>query len=152
MAAERGHVAIVKLLIEKGADLNEAQIPGETALYMAAEHSNPLCAMELIKAGADVNLADNCGQTPLMVAADRGHDRHDIIAGLLINSGADVNLVDNNGMTALTYAEASAAGNLKDIPFDPRSSIRRSELTTLGMLKGTDRYPHDSSLLDSDDD
>ena len=131
MAAERGHVAIVKLLIEKGADLNEAQIPGETALYMAAEHSNPLCAMELIKAGADVNLADNCGQTPLMVAADRGHDRHDIIAGLLINSGADVHRVDDKGNTALSLAEAIAAINFEIDPDSRRYIIH-------AMLKGTD--------------
>jgi hypothetical protein len=151
IAAMLGYVAMVKLLIEKGADPNFNDMEtGATALNEAATQSNPLCVMELIHAGADLDIADSWGRTPLMSAAR--HRGCDIIVGILINSGADVNLVDNNGMTALTYAEASAAGNLKDIPFDPRSSIRRSELTTLGMLKGTDRYPHDSSLLDSDDD
>ena len=132
MAAGRGHVAIVKLLIEKGADLNMVHLTtGETALYMAAEHSNPLCAMELLKAGADMNIADNYGQTPLMVAADRGHDRHDIIVGLLINSGADVHRVDDKGNTALSLAEAIAA---IDFEVDPDS--RRYIIEA--MLKGTD--------------
>ena len=132
LAAGQGHVAIVKLLIEKGADPNIKHFTrGATALYMAAEHSNPVCVMELIKAGADVNLADNYGHTPLMVAADRGHDRHDIIAGLLINSGADVHRVDDDGNTALSLAEAIAAIDFEVDPDSRRYIIH-------AMLKGTD--------------
>ena len=139
LAAIEGYAAMVKLLIEKGADLNFNDVNlGATALLEAARLGHSLCAMELIKAGADLDITDIFGRTPLMIAAGapRGHD---IIVGLLINSGADVHRVDDDGKTALTLAEAAAARDLLDIPYDPES--RR--YTIMGMLKGIDRYPPD---------
>ena len=105
LAAANGHVATVKLLIEKGADLNIRQessfgYTGTTPLSLAAVRGNPLCAVELLKAGAAVDLASSSGDTPLMLAAGEGREA---IVALLIGYGADVDLVNDNGETALTF-------------------------------------------------
>ena len=125
LAAANGDVATVKLLIEKGADLNIVHLTtGETALYRAAEQYNLVCVMELLKAGADVNIANKDGQTPLMIAFKKGSIS---LVAILIQSGADVNVVDNNGMNplALTAVHACNFGKSK---YD----------RIVAMLKGTD--------------
>jgi ankyrin repeat protein len=39
-AAEKGHEAVVRLLLEKGADLNAKTRDGKTALHLAAEEGH----------------------------------------------------------------------------------------------------------------
>ena len=63
LAAIEGYAAMVKLLIEKGADLNFNDVnSGATALLEAARLGHSLCAMELIKAGADLDITDIFGR------------------------------------------------------------------------------------------
>jgi serine/threonine protein kinase len=86
---------IVKLLIEKGADVNAQDHSDETALM----HTNELkIAKLLIEKGADVNIQDANGRTALM------HTINKEIAKLLIEKGADVNMQGNDGKTALMEA------------------------------------------------
>ena len=81
VAAEQGHVDIVKLLIENGADLDagvtSGQAPGATALHMAAEQNRIEAARILIENGADLNAAITAGPiagaTPLDFARHQGH-------------------------------------------------------------------------------
>ena len=69
MAAWNGHEAVVKALIEAGADVNKARDDGWTPLYTAASNGHEAVVKALIEAGADVNKADNDGKTPLYMAA-----------------------------------------------------------------------------------
>ena len=125
----------MKLLIEKGADLNMVHLTtGETALYRAAEQSNPLCAMELLKAGADVNIANNDGQTPLMVAVKRGSIS---LVALLIHSGADVNVVDNNGMNPLALTAVHAC-NIGKNSYDRMVAIAEGDRS----LENLEQFHH----------
>ena len=139
LAAANGHVATVKLLIEKGADLNIRQessfgYTGTTPLSLAAVRGNPLCAVELLKAGAAVDLASSSGDTPLMLAAGEGREA---IVALLIGYGADVDLVNDNGKTALTFVgEAFEENDFNDHRFIP---IQENLHGVLAMLEGTDR-------------
>ena len=91
MAAYLGHTAIVKTLIEAGADVDfRANVgihaKGKTPLYLAAENGATLAVIELLKAGAAVDIATDEGKTPLLIAAAWG--KYDCVS-LLIYAGAD---------------------------------------------------------------
>jgi ankyrin repeat protein len=105
LAALRGHVAIVKLLIAKGASPVEPTGSGEsglsTPLHKAAEGGRKDVAELLLANHADVNAKDNQGATPLHWAAAYGHQ--DVVELLLTNK-ADVNAKANDGATPLHYA------------------------------------------------
>ena len=68
-AVENGHEAIVKLLIDEGADVNAKAVEdnGRTALQAAAENGHEALVKLLIDDGADVSskAANNHGRTAL---------------------------------------------------------------------------------------
>ena len=73
-AAIRGDEAVVRALIEAGADVNLARGIGATPLYIAAHNGQEAVVRALIELGADVNQASDDGTTPLCVAALEGHE------------------------------------------------------------------------------
>ncbi|HEY9403852.1 MAG TPA: ankyrin repeat domain-containing protein [Pyrinomonadaceae bacterium] len=111
VAAERGDAALVRKLIAAGADLNERDKLGYTALVWAARNGNKEVAKALVEARADMNARDCArnGWTPLIHAI---HKNNTDMARLLIESGADVNAKAGNcteksvenGATALWHA------------------------------------------------
>ncbi len=68
----RGHKDIVKMLLNKGANVNTQDGNGYTALIWAAAVGSKDIVEMLINAGVDVNAKDNNGKTALMYAADYG--------------------------------------------------------------------------------
>ena len=92
-------VAMARLLIEKGADVNAVDTNGDTALAYAVRFNKVELVLELLStANIDVNKGNI---PPLTASAMKGSVA---IARLLIEKGADVNAVDTNGDTALAYA------------------------------------------------
>ena len=75
LAATNGSEALLGLLLEAGANPNEATSPeGETVLMTAARTGNVPAVERLLKAGADVNAAEKWrGETALMWAAAENH-------------------------------------------------------------------------------
>ncbi|MEW6411943.1 MAG: ankyrin repeat domain-containing protein [Candidatus Zixiibacteriota bacterium] len=101
-------VATLRLLVDKGADLNCKTVNQETPLVIAVYRSNPEVVSFLLDNNADPNIANPDGNTPLMLAVTRGDDD---IARLLLNKGASVDIKDNHyGATALHMA--ACKGNL----------------------------------------
>ena len=86
IAAIRLQTEIMKLLIERGADLNAVTRNGETVLHFAAKQTNRPATELLLDFGMDVNRADNRGYTPLHNAA---RDSHSDTIALLLEHGAD---------------------------------------------------------------
>jgi hypothetical protein len=100
-AVKGGHYLVVRLLIERGADVNKSGPMGDTPLSTAALCGHHLVARLLIERGADVNKSGPIGDTPLCAAAYYGHH---LVARLLIESGADVNKPGPVENTPLYYA------------------------------------------------
>ena len=107
IAAQNGHEAVVRALIELGADVNKAHDIGWTALYAAAYNGHEAVVRALIEADTDVNKAHDIGWTPLYAAACKGHE-----TGLraLKEAGADVNQAEDNGVTPLFIAAQRGGG------------------------------------------
>ena len=86
IAAQEGHDAVVRALLDAGADKGEAANDGDTPLYIAAMNGHDAIVRTLLDAGADKDIAMNSGSTPLHVAAANGHGA---IVRTLLDAGAD---------------------------------------------------------------
>ncbi|OPY79830.1 MAG: photosystem I assembly protein Ycf3 [Syntrophorhabdus sp. PtaU1.Bin058] len=92
----------VRVLADKGANVNTKDSDAYTALHWAAYYGNIDVVRALIEKGADVNAQNNRKQTPLHLAADKGHTN---AAKLLVEKGADVNAKDMFGDTPAIIAD-----------------------------------------------
>ena len=68
IATSRGHIEVVKLLLESGADPNRRDRLYNTPLHLAACIHNFAIISLLLKAGADVRQLDVRGKNPLQLA------------------------------------------------------------------------------------
>ncbi|MFT4314690.1 MAG: ankyrin repeat domain-containing protein [Wolbachia pipientis] len=95
----------VKLLVEKGVNVNAADVKGYTALHLAVMEKRLEIVRELIKSGANVN-AEEYGNkcTPLHLACMLGEKE---IVEELVEAGAEIEQADTFGMTAMDYAKNS---------------------------------------------
>ncbi len=94
-AAANGHIDLVRLLIDKGANVlaKDKAPPGEgggrQAIHYAARGKWVEVIAALLKAGANPNALDKEGETPLTKAIANGNVE---VARFLLGHGADVNL------------------------------------------------------------
>jgi serine/threonine-protein phosphatase 6 regulatory ankyrin repeat subunit B len=95
-AAAKGDLEQVKLLISKGANVNEKDEKGWTPLHTVS-YNEPYKAADIVEVliakGANVDVKDVSGRTPLHVAASKGT----VIFKLLVAKGANVNARDKRG-------------------------------------------------------
>jgi uncharacterized protein len=104
LAAFFGEEEAVKILLERGADVNVVSRNPNivvTPLHSAAAGSQPGIVKLLLEAGADVNAAQDRGFTPLHSAANND-DRES--AEALLAAGADPTLTTDDGKTAADIA------------------------------------------------
>ena len=73
VAAEFGHLAATRLLLEHGMSVEARDACGETALHLAARHGHVDVARLLLAAGADRATRDGLGQRPDTLAHASGH-------------------------------------------------------------------------------
>jgi len=100
-AVIRGNAQIVKILLDRGANLNVRDKYGHTPLHDAAFGGHADVAGLLLEKGADVNAKNRMGCTPLHRAADRGELE---VAQVLLAKGADPNCETGAGRTPLDEA------------------------------------------------
>jgi ankyrin repeat protein len=98
IACLQGDLSIVKLMVEKGAEINK---PGWTPLSYAATRGHTDIVKYLLDHSAYIDAAAPNGSTPLMMAAYFGYDS---TVKLLLEEGADPRLKNAMGYTALTLA------------------------------------------------
>jgi len=133
-ACIKGHLEVVRLLLDSGADMEAADYSGSTPLHYACDEGHPQVARLLLDGGADMETADHVGDTPLHDACysgrlelvrlllDRGAERESgnevgrtplhvacsvdqpEVVRLLVDGGADKEAADLHGYTPLVMA------------------------------------------------
>ena len=78
-----GHVDTVRLLLDRGAEVDRANQNGLTPLLTACFRGHVDVALLLLENGAEVDKAEEHGQTPLDLAAHQGHDAVHLVRLLL---------------------------------------------------------------------
>ena len=105
---EGDSLKLIKLLLDKGIDVNYQDAQGVSPLMTACGWGvvpkSPKRARLLLEKGASLELRDKQGQTALMFAAFRGYFD---IAQLLLEKGSDVNAKNAVGRDALMIASAA---------------------------------------------
>ncbi|UII80237.1 ankyrin repeat domain-containing protein [Flagellimonas sp. CMM7] len=103
IAAETGNLDVVKVLLEKGADIDIMNPTGHTALNRSIYFEQQEVVDFLLDQGADVNKTDNIFILPPLIAAAIKNNAE--TGKKLIELGAEVNVLDKiNKFSPLTWA------------------------------------------------
>jgi ankyrin repeat protein len=144
LASAEGHIGVVRLLLDKGAAINQWSDEGWTALWLASCHRRLPVLRLLLERGGDPAIADQSGTTPLIIASH--HDHLEVVRVLLGHPSAKVTLNDrdHDGETALWVAcnlgHAGVARALLEGGAD--STITNNEGTTpMAVAKQQPPYP-----------
>ena len=86
----------IRLHLGAGADVNEVDNRGYTALMFVTETGNECPLKLLLKSGCDVNIGFKLWITPVLVAVERNFNN---CVQLLIHPGANVNTKSSQGET-----------------------------------------------------
>lgn len=128
LAAQEGHVTVIRQLLSSGAKVNQAREDGTAPLWMAAQMGHSEVVKVLLLRGADRDADRQDGSTALFKAALKGHNG---VIEELLKFSPSLGLL-KNGSTVLHAAVMS--GNLQSVLLllganaDPTLLNKNSEL------------------------
>ncbi|KAJ2979724.1 hypothetical protein NQ176_g3080 [Zarea fungicola] len=100
-AAREGYEGIVKLLIDKGSDIEANDLWSQSPLSCAAGNGRETTVKLLLDKGARIEAKNQYARTPLWRAVSGGHFE---TTKLLLNNGANIETKDSHDQTPLTEA------------------------------------------------
>jgi ankyrin repeat protein len=142
VAAAQGHVDIVDLLLEQGADVNRADhIMRCTALTEAARMGRVGVIERLLQdSNLNVNQADQFGRTALIHATHAGHI--EIVGKLLQVSDIDLEHTHGDGVTALTEAVVCNHPGIVGLLLENGADVNRADGSGVTALIEAARLDH----------
>ena len=147
VASDLGHEDIVKILLEKGADVNAtggASRSNESALQLASEHGYVNVVKMLLEKGADVNATgedDWSSHSALQLALMHGYVN---VVKILLEKGADVNAIDANLGSALQVASWEGYDNIVEMLLEKGADVNANSVRRLSALQLASREGHDN--------
>ncbi|XP_058536030.1 ankycorbin isoform X4 [Ochotona princeps] len=142
LAAAKGHVECLRVMVTHGVDVTAQDTTGRSALHLAAKNSHHECIKKLLQSKCPVENVDSAGKTALHYAAAQGclpavqvlwehkspvnlkdldgnvplllavQNGHSEVCHFLLDHGADANSRDKNGRTALMLACEIGSSNI----------------------------------------
>ncbi|XP_021964204.1 E3 ubiquitin-protein ligase mib1 isoform X3 [Folsomia candida] len=133
-ASQNGHLDVIRILLNHGADPEVEDKDGDRAVHHAAFGDEPLVIEMMAQSGADLNARNKRRQTALHIGVNKGHlgvvrtllrlgchpslqdlegdspihdsvsKKRDDMLSLLLDHNADVTLTNNNGFNGLHHA------------------------------------------------
>lgn len=140
-AASANNIAMAKLLLTAGANIDSQNNHGGTPLHFSAGMGHINMVSFLIHSDAQVNLADKDGLTPLHIAVSEGHTE---IVTLLITKNANSNFKNHKGVSPLD--EAKKKGNNKIIELLSAVNKKKKQWWKFWENEAQDIKPHDFEL------
>ncbi|KAK5467499.1 hypothetical protein LTS15_000472 [Exophiala xenobiotica] len=161
LAAKKGHEAIVRVLLERGAELDSKDNIGWTPLSWAArngheavvrvllemgaeldsKHNNGQTPLSWATGGAELESKDNNGQTPLSWAAEYGHEA---IVRVLLEMGAELDSKDNGGRTPLSWATRNGHEAMVRVLFERGAELDSKDNGGRTPLSWATGYGHEA--------
>jgi ankyrin repeat protein len=149
LASERGHVGVVRWLLDKEAAIDERDCFDWTALWLACSYGRAPVVRLLMERGADPTIANGLGATPLMAASNGGH--LEVVRLLLGHPSAEtiINCRDHYGKTALSeacdYGRGGVVRALLGSGADPTIAHNNGR-TPMAMAKQLDLLPYGATV------
>nr|XP_019592793.1 PREDICTED: ankycorbin isoform X4 [Rhinolophus sinicus] len=142
LAATKGHVECLRVMVTHGVDVTAQDTTGHSALHLAAKNNHHECVRKLLQSKCPAESIDSSGKTALHYAAAQGclqavqalcehkspinlkdldgsiplllavQSGHSEVCRFLLDHGADVNSRDKNGRTALMVACEIGSSNI----------------------------------------
>jgi ankyrin repeat protein len=94
------HRAVVRLLLEKGVDVESRDTEGRTPLWLAVRNGHEAVVRLLLEKSVDVDSKNAEGRTPLWLTVQ---NRYEAVVRLLLEKGVDVESRDTKRLTPLLY-------------------------------------------------
>ncbi|KFA54499.1 hypothetical protein S40293_10062 [Stachybotrys chartarum IBT 40293] len=98
--------ALVRLLLDNGADVKAKDYTGRTPLSLALNNADETSVQLLLENGADIESRDDGGRTPLSLAA---MTKNKAAVQLLLKNGANIESRDDGGRTPLLLAASQGS-------------------------------------------
>ena len=121
-ASQNGHLNIVEILLDKGANPNLLNSNKCSALSLAAEYGHNIVVGLLIKKGANINGSSEENFIPIIQALEGNHLN---VIETLVSNGVNVEIRDNEGNKPLTIAHKSN----NNMAYDKLVSLGATPLT-----------------------
>lgn len=117
--AQEGHVQVVKMLLQAGAQVNRRNRAHLTALMLAAQRGHAEVCQLLIEYGAELDAMTHQNSTSLLLACKRGNTA---VVRVLVTAGCELSVKDSRGRTVRQVAQRREQKELVEL-LDPSVQI-----------------------------
>ena len=123
--ARHGHTDVVRILLARGAEVDQQDVYQQTPLIVAAAYGNAEVVSILIENNARLPLSDWSGQSALHTAVSHGHSE---VVRILLASGAEVDQANRAGLTPLIAAAENGHTEVVSILIEYHANARLADL------------------------
>ena len=139
-AVQKGHVDVVQVLIDAGADIDAKNEVGRSPLMFASIKGHLDVVKVLVEAGAGVRATNNDGDTCLLIAANFGHT--ETVRYLVGLKDVDVNHQGTYNHTALHSAVDEGHPDVVQVLIDAGASVKTKDQDGRSPLHCASRLGH----------